>query len=261
VTLRSTRDAHISGRKRRACPLPWHESEAGIWQDRSDRPAQCPPGTARGLRTASNFAVGSTIPKAQLAFNRICSKLNATRNGFGRAARAPAGGNREVPVLRRSLFNPDHEFAWKTQVKRIFENTPTRYATGLVERHDWLRAVNESPDRLPAAGQHRERDGDRRNFSRRNPDPANACAASDWQGASALSQLAGAAGATHSRSAESPLRGPISPIQTTVPFGKHRGLPWSKAPPDYLQWMITKTDMDPDVLWNAQREINNRARC
>jgi len=50
-------------------------------------------------------------------------------------------------------------------------------------------------------------------------------------------------------------------VLSTLPFGKHRGLPWSKAPLDYLQWMISKADMDPDLLWNAQREINNRATC
>jgi exodeoxyribonuclease X len=37
-------------------------------------------------------------------------------------------------------------------------------------------------------------------------------------------------------------------VLPTLPLGKHRGLLWSKAPLDYLQWMITKTEMDPDVF-------------
>ncbi len=44
----------------------------------------------------------------------------------------------------------------------------------------------------------------------------------------------------------------------TVPFGKHRGVRWTEAPLDYLQWMGRQTDMDADAIWNAQRELRRR---
>jgi exodeoxyribonuclease X len=43
-----------------------------------------------------------------------------------------------------------------------------------------------------------------------------------------------------------------------VPFGKHRNLPWSEVPTDYLSWMAKQTDMDTDVLWNARQELYRR---
>ena len=43
-----------------------------------------------------------------------------------------------------------------------------------------------------------------------------------------------------------------------IPFGKHRGLAWSDAPKDYLQWMSGQTDMDADVVWHAQQELGRR---
>lgn len=43
-----------------------------------------------------------------------------------------------------------------------------------------------------------------------------------------------------------------------VPFGKHRGLPWTDVPIDYLQWMIGQRDMEPDYVWNAKRELDRR---
>ena len=43
-----------------------------------------------------------------------------------------------------------------------------------------------------------------------------------------------------------------------VPMGKHRGSAWADAPVDYLQWMSRQADMDPDVVWNARRELTRR---
>jgi exodeoxyribonuclease X len=43
-----------------------------------------------------------------------------------------------------------------------------------------------------------------------------------------------------------------------VPFGKHRNLSWSDVPADYLEWMVGKGDMDPDVIWSAQQELVRR---
>jgi exodeoxyribonuclease X len=43
-----------------------------------------------------------------------------------------------------------------------------------------------------------------------------------------------------------------------VPFGKHRGLKWAEVPIDYLQWIFSQDDMDPDILWNAQKEAEHR---
>ncbi len=44
----------------------------------------------------------------------------------------------------------------------------------------------------------------------------------------------------------------------TLPFGKHRGLPWPEVPLDYLQWMARQTDMDADAIWCAQQEMARR---
>lgn len=38
-------------------------------------------------------------------------------------------------------------------------------------------------------------------------------------------------------------------------FGKHRGQPWAQVPSDYLQWMISQTDMDADTVWHARRAL------
>jgi exodeoxyribonuclease X len=45
---------------------------------------------------------------------------------------------------------------------------------------------------------------------------------------------------------------------STVPFGKHRGVSWSDAPLDYLQWMVRQGDMDSDAVWCAQQELARR---
>ena len=43
-----------------------------------------------------------------------------------------------------------------------------------------------------------------------------------------------------------------------VPFGKHRNSSWSEVPMDYQNWMVGQVDMDPDVIWCAQRELQER---
>ena len=40
-------------------------------------------------------------------------------------------------------------------------------------------------------------------------------------------------------------------------FGKHRGAAWSDVPLDYLEWII-RQDMDPDIHWHANAEIDRR---
>lgn len=44
-----------------------------------------------------------------------------------------------------------------------------------------------------------------------------------------------------------------------VPFGKHRGQPWSAIPADYLRWMAGQGDMDADVVAAARQEMERRA--
>jgi exodeoxyribonuclease X len=44
----------------------------------------------------------------------------------------------------------------------------------------------------------------------------------------------------------------------TVPFGKHRGLPWSEVPDDYLNWILTKSDQTTDLKFCADRELKVR---
>lgn len=43
-----------------------------------------------------------------------------------------------------------------------------------------------------------------------------------------------------------------------MPFGKHRNARWADIPSDYLDWMTRQTDMDADIVWNAQQELNRR---
>ena len=45
----------------------------------------------------------------------------------------------------------------------------------------------------------------------------------------------------------------------TIPFGKHRGSAWREPPTDYLEWVTRQSDMDPDVVWNARRELKRRS--
>jgi exodeoxyribonuclease X len=43
-----------------------------------------------------------------------------------------------------------------------------------------------------------------------------------------------------------------------IPFGKHRGRPWSEAPDDYLRWMTGQGDMDAEVVAAARQELARR---
>jgi len=44
-----------------------------------------------------------------------------------------------------------------------------------------------------------------------------------------------------------------------IPFGKHRGKPWSEPPEDYLRWMAAQADMDGDAVSAARQELERRA--
>jgi exodeoxyribonuclease X len=43
-----------------------------------------------------------------------------------------------------------------------------------------------------------------------------------------------------------------------IPFGKHRGLAWTAAPLDYLEWMARQEEMDSNVLSHAKAELGRR---
>ncbi len=45
----------------------------------------------------------------------------------------------------------------------------------------------------------------------------------------------------------------------TLPIGKQRGAKWPDVEEGFLRWMLRTDDMDPDLKWNAQRELNRRA--
>jgi len=42
-------------------------------------------------------------------------------------------------------------------------------------------------------------------------------------------------------------------------IGKWRGKTWAEVEASYLAWMVKTPDMDADLKWNAQRELNRRA--
>lgn len=44
----------------------------------------------------------------------------------------------------------------------------------------------------------------------------------------------------------------------TCPIGEWRGKPWSEVDAGFLSWMIRKP-VEPDLAWNAQRELDRRA--
>lgn len=42
------------------------------------------------------------------------------------------------------------------------------------------------------------------------------------------------------------------------PIGKFRGKPWSEVDIGFLAWMVNQPTMEPDLKWNAKREIQRR---
>lgn len=49
------------------------------------------------------------------------------------------------------------------------------------------------------------------------------------------------------------------PVLLRCPLGKFRGQPWSAVESGFLGWMLKQPDMDPNLKWNAQRELDRRA--
>ena len=43
-----------------------------------------------------------------------------------------------------------------------------------------------------------------------------------------------------------------------VMFGKHRGVPWSEVPSDYLAWVVEKSDLSEDVKFTAGHHLRQR---
>lgn len=45
-----------------------------------------------------------------------------------------------------------------------------------------------------------------------------------------------------------------------IPIGNWRGRRWDEADYGFLRWIVGKegTDMDPDIIWNARREMDRR---
>lgn len=41
-------------------------------------------------------------------------------------------------------------------------------------------------------------------------------------------------------------------------IGKFRGKPWSEVEGGFLSWMVRQDDMEADLKWNAQRELDRR---
>lgn len=47
-------------------------------------------------------------------------------------------------------------------------------------------------------------------------------------------------------------------LMTKLGFGKHKGVPFTEAPADYLQWMCAQADMDADAKHWAHVELERR---
>lgn len=47
-------------------------------------------------------------------------------------------------------------------------------------------------------------------------------------------------------------------LMSSIPFGKHRGVPWSEVPADYLDWIASNSDIDADTVWWAKKELSRR---
>lgn len=47
-------------------------------------------------------------------------------------------------------------------------------------------------------------------------------------------------------------------LLTKCPIGKFRGKPWSEVEAGFLGWMMRQPDMEADLKWNANREIERR---
>lgn len=43
-----------------------------------------------------------------------------------------------------------------------------------------------------------------------------------------------------------------------IPFGKHRGAKWEDVPTDYLDWIVSKSDLDGDIKANASHHLKKR---
>ncbi len=44
----------------------------------------------------------------------------------------------------------------------------------------------------------------------------------------------------------------------TCPIGKFRGKPWAEVEAGFLDWMLAQASMEPDLKWNARRELERR---
>lgn len=47
-------------------------------------------------------------------------------------------------------------------------------------------------------------------------------------------------------------------LMPTIPIGKQRGAKWRDVEEGFLRWMLRTADMDPDLQWNARRELDRR---
>ncbi|WOC15007.1 exonuclease domain-containing protein [Pseudochrobactrum sp. MP213Fo] len=47
-------------------------------------------------------------------------------------------------------------------------------------------------------------------------------------------------------------------ILQTITFGKHRGMKWADLPPDYLNWIATKSDLGVDEKHTARHLLESR---
>jgi exodeoxyribonuclease X len=47
-------------------------------------------------------------------------------------------------------------------------------------------------------------------------------------------------------------------ILPSIPIGKHFGAKWPDVTSGFLMWMLRQTELDADLKWNAQRELQRR---
>lgn len=190
------------------------------WLFSPDRP--CPPEV---------MAVHHILPEQLEGLPRFSTKLAEARMiaDSGEAAQFYAAHNAEFEMQFLGLFSGSWICTYKCAL-RIWPDAPSHGNQALMY---WL-------------GGHNELDEDTRHPPHRAAPDAYVTA---WILVRILRQI----------SIQQALEWSAEPrLLPTCPIGKFRGRPWPEVESGFLSWMLRTPDMEADLKWNAQRELNRR---